>query len=155
MTIEPWHGKYSVLRDVISAAAKAGFEDHFAGNVTTGRANWFWEIKDAPCIVVHQADPFHDIDDIASQCEAVVRFEVIFVAGTPGADHVGALCDHWSGWLIGKRPFSLVTEHPQWSRRDMPPVVESVGGFRFIDFGHGQPLIASVSTIRTEIHMEK
>ena len=155
MDVSPAAGRYTTFRNVILRTAVGAFSNHLGTNVKPASAIEPWNMSEVPCIGVFQADPFADISEPASQCEVVVRLDLVFVAGAPGADHVGLLADHWSDWIIGKRPLRGVTDDELWHKQDMPPVVETVGGFRQVDLGHGQPLVASVSTIRSEMHQEK
>ena len=153
--VSPAAGRYTTFRNVILRTAVGAFSNHLGTNVRPASADWHWNVSDVPCIGVFQADPFADINELASQCDVVVRLDLVFIAGAPGADHVGLLADHWSDWIIGKRPLGGVKDDELWHKQDVVPVVETVGGFREVDFGHGQPLVASISTIRSEMHQEK
>ncbi len=131
------------------------FSDFTGGKVTPATAEWHWQIREVPCIGLFQQDPFYQGDDPASQCHVVVRLDLVFIAGAPGADHVSRLADHWSDWAVGRRPLKVVVDDDLWNSQDVPPVIETVGGFREYDFGHGQPVVASISPVKAEMHLEQ
>ena len=155
MSLGSQHGRFSTFRNAIALGARRSFSDYMSGKVRPATVEWHWQIKEAPCIGVFQQDPFYQGDEPAAACFVVVRMDLVFVAGAPGADHVSALADHWSDWAVGGRPLKPVVDDELWNPADMPPVIETVGGFREYDFGHGQPLVASIAPIRAEMHLEQ
>jgi len=152
MQLRDFHGPVTVLRDVILRELARGFGEH--SGVTPATAHWPWEVGNGATVTLLEDEPFIDGTEDSPGCHAICRFEVLFAAGAPGADHVGPLADHWSNYVAGRRPLRPIVNDPLWVPQAPVPVFERVGGFRFLQVNAGQELWAAQSVLRTEIHLE-
>lgn len=150
--LSPSAGPVSQMRDILVRGLKAGFEDHCG--VRVAGARWPWSAPDFPCIIVMHGDEVVDPQsDTAGMSTDSVRFDVVFVTGEPGNDGRHELQDHWIDFLRSPHAMTDLACADLFSDSCVAvPVLESIGPERVTEM-FNQFWVASISTVRTELHV--